>query len=240
MGTMPIRKVVSGVSQIVPGRVGPAPVDGWVPRTVYATEPTAHLAILLGTWPAVTSAGDDRTIGPFAVDTCLPVPGKVKAIIARSRSPWLLFGLGVDETVLTQIWRSAATMRPSARLAMVGAPDDMQRCDRWLRRGCSVYVSNSVPRRDLQEILTVAAVLDVAIIARDFVIARRVGSFVSLSGRESDVLGLLCEGLRNSEIAGALSLTENTIEFHVSRLLLTLGARNRVQAAAFGIQKGLV
>jgi DNA-binding NarL/FixJ family response regulator len=190
-------------------------------------------------WPTV-SFGDDKTIGPFLIDTCLPVPGKVKASIARCRSPWLLFGRGLDDTVLTQIWRSAATMRPSARLAMLGAPNDLKRCDRWLHRGCSVYVSESIRAEDLNEILTLAAMLGVTVIGRDFVDPHWVNSMVSLSGRESDVLGLLCEGLRNSEIAEALSLTENTIEFHVRRLLLTLGARNRVQAAAFGIQKGLV
>lgn len=61
-----------------------------------------------------------------------------------------------------------------------------------------------------------------------------------LSRREREVLELVGEGFDNAEIARRLYLSQSTVKNHVSRLLEKLGAENRVQAAVFGIRRGLV
>jgi DNA-binding NarL/FixJ family response regulator len=61
-----------------------------------------------------------------------------------------------------------------------------------------------------------------------------------LSRREREVLELVGEGFDNAEIAQRLYLSQSTVKNHVSRLLEKLGAQNRVQAAVFGIRRGLV
>ena len=61
-----------------------------------------------------------------------------------------------------------------------------------------------------------------------------------LTPRELEVLGLVAEGLRDSEIAARLVLSERTVSHHVSAILRKLQARNRGQATAEAVRLGLV
>ncbi len=54
----------------------------------------------------------------------------------------------------------------------------------------------------------------------------------ALTEREEAVLALLAEGKSNSQIGAALSLSENTIKFHLRNLYNKLGVTNRTEAAA--------
>jgi two-component system NarL family response regulator len=61
-----------------------------------------------------------------------------------------------------------------------------------------------------------------------------------LSVREKDVLQLLASGLTNKEIGSKLGIAENTVKNHLKNILGKLHLENRVQAATFALQKGLV
>jgi DNA-binding CsgD family transcriptional regulator len=61
-----------------------------------------------------------------------------------------------------------------------------------------------------------------------------------LTDRELEVLRHLAMGLSNAEIAEALFVSEATVKSHVARLLTKLGFSNRVQAARFAYQHGLL
>src|SRR5262245_798562 len=63
---------------------------------------------------------------------------------------------------------------------------------------------------------------------------------VTLTPRETEVLGLLAHGASNKSIARALDISVHTAKFHVASVLLKLGARNRSDAVAIGIRRGLV
>jgi two-component system response regulator DevR len=58
----------------------------------------------------------------------------------------------------------------------------------------------------------------------------------ALSLRESQVLGLIAEGLTNREIGEHLGLAEKTVKNYVSGLLAKLGMERRTQAAVYGAE----
>jgi DNA-binding CsgD family transcriptional regulator/tetratricopeptide (TPR) repeat protein len=61
----------------------------------------------------------------------------------------------------------------------------------------------------------------------------------NLTPRELEVLELVSEGLRNSDIAERLFLSEKTVDHHVSAILRKLDARTRGEASAKALRLGL-
>ena len=61
-----------------------------------------------------------------------------------------------------------------------------------------------------------------------------------LTDRELRVLNLLADGLSNPKIARVLSISRNTVKFHVSSIISKLGARSRTEAVTIGVKHGLV
>lgn len=62
----------------------------------------------------------------------------------------------------------------------------------------------------------------------------------TLTGRETEVLRLIGQGLSNKEIARELGITEKTVKTHVSNILSKLGVLSRTQAALHAVRIGLV
>jgi DNA-binding NarL/FixJ family response regulator len=61
-----------------------------------------------------------------------------------------------------------------------------------------------------------------------------------LSPREIDVLRLVAAGNGNREIAGRLSITEETVKNHVTHILAKLGANDRTHAVTIAIKRGFI
>ncbi|HEU4491068.1 MAG TPA: response regulator transcription factor [Jiangellales bacterium] len=122
-----------------------------------------------------------------------------------------------------------------------------------LRAGASGFLLKDVPAEDLVEAITVVArgdaVVAPAVMRRllDRFAARLPGAdeptparLGSLTDRERQVLTLVARGLSNAEIAAELVVSETTVKTHVGNVLMKLGLRDRVQAAVFAYESGLV
>ena len=63
---------------------------------------------------------------------------------------------------------------------------------------------------------------------------------IALTARENEVLALLAHGASNKSIARDLGISIHTAKFHVASLLGKLRARNRSDAVAIAVSRGLV
>lgn len=61
-----------------------------------------------------------------------------------------------------------------------------------------------------------------------------------LTPRELEVFRLLATGMANGEIAAHLIVGETTVKTHVTRILMKLGVRDRVQAVVLAYEAGIV
>ncbi len=59
---------------------------------------------------------------------------------------------------------------------------------------------------------------------------------VRLSKRQSDLIGLLVQGLKNKEIAATLGISEGTVKAYLTTLYEKVGARDRFELALFGLK----
>ncbi|MFE2849922.1 response regulator [Streptomyces lavendulae] len=134
---------------------------------------------------------------------------------------------------LSLLPRITAMPNPSA-VAVLTTFDAGECIDAALGAGAAGYLmKNSMPEHLVQSVRTLAAGGQVL---GPEATSRVIGGYLvmrvaALSGRERQVLSLLCIGLGNREIAERLHLAHSTAKDHVSAVLAKLGGLNRVQAA---------
>ena len=63
---------------------------------------------------------------------------------------------------------------------------------------------------------------------------------VHLSPRETEILRYVAAGHTTKEVAAALNIAESTAEWHISNVLVKLGAASRAEAVAIGLRQGLL
>ncbi len=111
---------------------------------------------------------------------------------------------------------------------------------RALKAGARAYLLKSLLRKELLDTIR-------AVHAGEKRIPPEIASQLAehaaddaLTLREIDVLRLLAGGNANKLIANQLSITEETVKFHVRNILSKLGASDRTHAVTIALKRGII
>ena len=120
-----------------------------------------------------------------------------------------------------------------------------------LRAGASGFLLKDTPAPQLTSAVRMIAAGDALLgstitrrLIEEFLAVPRAlpppAGFDELTSRELDVFRLVATGMSNAEIAAHLVIGETTVKTHVTRLLMKLGLRDRVQAVVLAYEAGVV
>lgn len=128
---------------------------------------------------------------------------------------------------------------PQARIIVLTTYDGDEDIYRGLQAGAKGYLLKSVSREELinaiQQVHEGRKYIPAEVGAR---LVERMSS-PQLTGRERQVLTLMCEGKSNQEIAITLHISEATVKFHVNGILSKLDVSDRIQAVLVAIKRGM-
>ena len=140
--------------------------------------------------------------------------------------------------------------RPDLRVLILSMHDNEEFLFEALRAGASGYVLKSAAELDLVSACRAALRGEpflypngVRALIRDYLMRARRGDEISdemLTPRETEVVKLIAEGHTSREIAGVLSISENTVDRHRANVLEKLGLRDRVALTLYAVRRGLV
>jgi len=128
----------------------------------------------------------------------------------------------------------------NARIIMLSSSETDGEIQRALRSGASGYVLKTMPQEELLAAIRAVhngrRIVPVEVAA---VLAEHLGENM-LTVRELDVLQLIRDGRKNKQIAEQLSISENTVNFHIKNIVGKLGANDRTHAVTIAVRRGLL
>jgi DNA-binding NarL/FixJ family response regulator len=134
---------------------------------------------------------------------------------------------------------------PQSRIAALSAQNRPRAMQRVLAANADAYITKDTSPAMLVEILHSVAAGDSYADPRiaGQLLRRRVTrsqDIYDLSGRETEIVRLIAEGLSNRDIGTRLALSEKTVKNHVSHILAKLKVSARSGVAVYAVRKGLV
>jgi DNA-binding NarL/FixJ family response regulator len=146
---------------------------------------------------------------------------------------------------------TADNRQPRTRVLMLTTFDLDEYVFEALRAGASGFLLKDVPATQLAASVRMIAAGDALLaptitrrLIEQFVAARPAAppppGLDELTPRELEVFRLVATGMSNAEIAAELVIGEATVKTHLTRLLMKLDLRDRVQAVVLAYETGVI
>jgi DNA-binding NarL/FixJ family response regulator len=129
---------------------------------------------------------------------------------------------------------------PDARIIMLTTFEGDVEIQRALEAGARGYLLKNMPPSELVQVIRQVH-LGKKRVPPD--VAARLAEHLSdedLTARELEVLRVIAGGNRNRDIAETLHISEETVKVHIKHIMDKLGARDRTQAVAVAVRRGII
>jgi len=182
----------------------------------------------------VGQAGDGKT----AVDEAL-----------RLRPELVLLDIHMPELTGLEALKQIKAQLPETRVVMLTVSEDEETLVEAIKNGADGYLLKHLSGTEFIEMLD-------GLKRGEAAITRKSASYLMkqlsrpdpqqekpiqpLSEREMEILQLLAEGLSNKAISEKVSLSENTVKYHLKNILHKLNVQNRTEAVMYALRNDLV
>ena len=144
--------------------------------------------------------------------------------------PWMRTGDGLG------LMHWVAAQHPGITVIALSRMWDTSHVDEAMAAGARAHLPKSTPTEDLSTIIRhvrAGAVMRPAVAPHDT-------PRMPLTTREREVVRLVANGMKNSQIAKELFVTEQTVKFHVRNIFRKLSVTTRTEAAFKAARLGIV
>lgn len=131
---------------------------------------------------------------------------------------------------------------PAAKVIVLAGNEEPRRVRNTLSAGAQAFVVKAASEDELRTIVRVVSRHKDRVmlsVSRTTLNSLRGSQELLLSERELEVLSLVAEGLRNSQIAAKLFITQGTVKRHLTNIYAKLGASSRTDAVRRAAALGL-
>jgi DNA-binding NarL/FixJ family response regulator len=129
---------------------------------------------------------------------------------------------------------------PEARVIMLTTFEGDIEIQRALAAGARGYLLKNMPPNELVDVIRHVHAGKKRVPPQ---VAAQVAEHMSdenLTARETEVLKHVADGNRNRDIAELLFISEETVKVHIKHIMDKLGAKDRTQAIAIAVRRGII
>ena len=129
---------------------------------------------------------------------------------------------------------------PKSRFIVLTSAEGDIDIRRALEAGAQAYLVKGVVRTELRQVIKAIYSGERHVPAN---VAEKIATHLHepvLTARELEVLRLVADGMRNKEIAGRLSISEDTVKMHLRNVMEKLEVNDRTHAVMVAVRRGFI
>jgi DNA-binding NarL/FixJ family response regulator len=186
------------------------------------------VAAIIGLQPDMTLAGTAAT------------GGEALERFVEARADVTLVDLRLPDMTGFDLIKKIKAKSPNARIIVLSSHEGDVDIQRAMEAGAQGYVVKGMVRGELLEVIRSVHAGKRRLPAA---VAQKLAEHMAdeeISPRELEVLSLMAAGRRNKEIAGELSIAEDTVKMHVRNILSKLQVSDRTEAVTIALRRGII